>query len=110
MKTRSLFLAGALALATFSIANAKSYSVTIDSPSQAGTTMLAAGQYRLKVEGSNAVFTNVQTSKSFTSPVKIETASRKHDTTAVESRDQNGTRHIQAIELGGSTETLEFSD
>ena len=112
MKTRSLILAGALALATFPVASArvKTYDIQLDSPTKAGSNILAPGEYRVKVEGSNAVFTSVHTEKTFTAPVKIENANKKHDTTAVESNAQDGTLRLKAIELGGSTETLNFGD
>jgi hypothetical protein len=71
---------------------------------------LRAGEYKVKVEGSNAVFTNLDTSEKFTAPVKIHNTGKKHDYTAVESNKQNGTDTIKAIQLGGSNETLEFGD
>jgi len=110
MKTRSLFLAGALALFSLSIANAKSYHIMLDNPAKAGNTMLTAGEYKLTVKGANAVFTNTQTSQTVSAPVRVGNNDKKHIQTAVEITTQNGTERIHAIELGGSTETLEFGD
>ena len=110
MKTRALLLAGVFSLSMFSVANAKSYDITLENPSKAGGAVLAPGEYRVKVEGSNAVFTNVRTDKKVTAPVTIENSAKKHENTAVESNVQSGTEKIKAIELGGSRETLEFGD
>jgi hypothetical protein len=111
MKTRSLVLTGILALSSLPVIYAKSYDITLDTTTKAGTTVLTRGEYRLKVEGSNAVFTNVRNEQRFTAPIKIENASQKHGSTAVESNQmRDGTQRLKAIELGGSTETLEFGD
>jgi hypothetical protein len=74
----------------------------------AGNMELKPGEYRLKVEGAQAVFTEVQTSKSWTAPVKIGTSDRKFGETAVESSHLGDMDHIQAIDLGGSNTRLEF--
>ena len=110
MTTKSLILTGALALSSLSIAGAKTYDITLSSPAKAGNVELRAGEYKVMVEGSNAVFMNVRTAQKFTAPVKIENTGKKHDYTKVESNKQNGTENIKAIELGGSDETLEFGD
>jgi len=109
MKNRSLFLVSALALAGLSIASANSYDITIDAASKAGSVMLAPGNYSLKVKGANAIFTD-ENGKKITAPVKVENADKKHDMTAVESTKTNDGEKIQSIELGGSTETLEFGE
>jgi hypothetical protein len=110
MTTRSLLLAGTLALSCLTLANAKSYNIMLSSPANAGTLQLKAGAYQVKVEGSNAVFTNVDSGKKFTAPVKIENASKKFDQTAVDTTSKSGTDQIQSIELGGSTTQLQFGE
>jgi hypothetical protein len=111
MKARSIVLTGILALSSLSVIYAKSYDITFDNATKAGSAVLTPGEYRLKVEGSNAVFTNVRNEQKFTVPIKIEDASQKHESTAVESNQmKDGTQRIKAIELGGSTETLEFGE
>src|SRR5579872_5606073 len=100
---KSLLLIGVLALSSLSVAGAKTYHFTLDSSAKAGAVMLTPGDYKVKVEGSNAVFTNIRTAKTFTTSVKIETADKKHDNTAVEMGVKNGTQQIQTIKLGGST-------
>ena len=108
MTTKSLLLIATLALA--GIANAKSYDIMLSAPVKAGSVQLAAGEYSLKVQGSNAIFTNVQTRKSFTTPVKAETADKKFDATAVVSTTKDGDSHIMSVQLGGSTTRLDLGD
>ena len=108
MTTKSLLLIGTLALA--GIASAKSYDIVLSSPAKAGSVQLAAGEYSLKVQGSNAVFTNVDTGKTFTTAVKSEDAGRKFNATAVDTNSKNGSDEITAIELGGSSTKLEMGE
>jgi hypothetical protein len=108
MTAKSLLIVGALTLSSLGIASAKSFDVVLSSPTMAGTTELKPGEYRLKVEGSQAVFTEAQGSKSFTVPVKVESADRKFGQTAVESTNQNGMDNIHSIDLAGSNTRLEF--
>jgi hypothetical protein len=110
MKNRSLFMAGALALAGLSLLSAKSYDIIVSSPTKAGAVELAPGEYRVKVEGANAVFTNVDNNKKFTTPVKMQTASKKFDVTAVDTTKVNGADQMTAIELGGSSSELQFGE
>jgi len=98
MKYKSLLLTGALALASLSIASAKSYDIVLSESAQAGTVQL------------NAIFTNVETGKSVTTPVKVENTGKKHDETAVDSTHESGANKLQAIELGGSDTTIEFGE
>ncbi|HEX4274317.1 MAG TPA: hypothetical protein VHZ74_03130 [Bryobacteraceae bacterium] len=109
MTAKSLLIVGALGLATMGIASAKSYDVVLASPAKAGTTELKAGEYKLKVEGTQATFTDVQTSKSVTAPVKVGSAPQKFAATTVETSAGGGDMdNIKAIDLGGSTMKLEF--
>jgi hypothetical protein len=108
MTTKSLLFIGTLALA--SIASAKSYDIVLSSPTKAGSLQLNPGEYSLKVKGSNAVFTNVETGKSFTAPVKVQEAGKKFENTAVDTTKQNGTDEITTIELGGSNTQLQLGE
>lgn len=108
MTAPSLFIAGALTLASLSVASAKSFDVVLSQRAMAGNTELKAGEYRLKVEGSQAVFTDARDFRSTTVPVKIENGARKFDRTAVETTNENGMENIHEIDLGGSTTRLEF--
>ena len=110
---RKLIVAG-LAIASLTFAgtrttkSSKSYSITLSAPATAGSVQLKAGQYKLKVDGDNAVFTNVESDKSFTTPVKVETVDKKFGDTKVQSVKEGETDKIREIDLGGSTTKLGF--
>jgi len=106
---KKLALIGVLALSCLSIASAKSYEITLSGPTKAGNVQLKAGLYHLKIDGSNAVFTDVDSAKSFTVPVKVENTDKKFDQTKVDATKDNGTAVINDIELGGSKTKVEFS-
>ncbi len=110
MTTKSFLLTSTLVFASFSMAYAKSYDLIFSTPVKAGNLDLNPGEYSLKVEGNTAVFTNVDSEKSYTTPVKIENVAKKHDVTAVETNDRSGVNQIQKIELGGSATDLEFGE
>jgi hypothetical protein len=97
-----------MGLASLGIASAKSYDIIISDATMAGATQLQPGEYKLKVEGSQAVFTDVQTSKSWTAPVKVQNSDRKFDQTVVETTHQGDMAHIDAIDLAGSNTKLAF--
>jgi hypothetical protein len=105
---KSLLVTGTLVLSSLSMGYAKTYDLVFSTPVKAGSTQLQPGQYRLKVKGNTAEFTNVDTEKTYSAPVKIENAGKKHDVTAVDTNNENGTSQIQKIELGGSSTDLEF--
>ncbi|HKE22213.1 MAG TPA: hypothetical protein VKB88_07460 [Bryobacteraceae bacterium] len=106
MMKKSFWLIAALAFsAILSMAHTNSYEILLTKTTQAGEMQLAAGQYRLTLDGANAIFTSVETNHSFVAPVKVETT-HQHDVTSIEVKDA----HITSIELGGSTETLEFGE
>jgi hypothetical protein len=104
---KALFVSALLALSALCFA-AKSYDVILTSPTKAGSAELKPGQYRLKVDGANAVFTSSQNLKTFTAPVKVQTGEKKFGTTRVDTTNENGTRVIKEIDLGGTNTTLEF--
>jgi len=99
---------GALGLASLGIAGARSYDITLSSRAMAGSTELKPGVYKVKVEGSQAVFTDVESSKSWTAPVKIENSGTKFGATTMASETKGDMDHIQEIDLGGSNIRLEF--
>ena len=103
MTIKSLRIAGALSLFMFAgIAAAKSYQVTLDSVATAGTNELKAGQYEVKLEGSQVVFTDEDRGKSISVPVTVEHGAKKFSDTVLESTNKDGKVTIEAITLGGS--------
>jgi hypothetical protein len=107
---KTLVLGVVLSLCSVVFAGQKSYDVIFSSPSKVGTLKLAPGQYTVKLDGSNAVFTNSQTSKSVSTAVKVETNAKKFQYTAVDSTKDGDGEKVNAIELGGSTTKLAFSN
>lgn len=105
--TKKMLLIPALLCLTLS-AGTKQYSVSFGKPVEVGSLKLDAGDYKLKVDGANAVFTSSKTRKSFTTPVKIEKEASKPQFTSVESKDSNGVEHVDAIDLGGADFKLVF--
>jgi hypothetical protein len=105
---KKIFLAGVLSLASLTIVSAKSYEIVLSAPTKVGTVQLKPGQYTLKVQGTNAIFTDSETAKSYTTPVKVETGATKYDETKIQSAKQGDTDQIQEIDLGGSKTKLGF--
>jgi VCBS repeat-containing protein len=105
---KKLFTVGILALCSLTIASAKNYELTLSSVTKVGTLQLKPGQYTLKVDGDKAVFTYLETSKQFTTQVKVEATDKKFDTTRVDASKADGVDVVKDIELGGSKTRLEF--
>jgi hypothetical protein len=105
---KQLVAIAALAVCTLGVASAKTYDVYLSNQTKAGAIQLKPGDYKLKVEGSNAVFTDTNSLKSYTTPAKIETTERKFDQTRVETTKQGNSDVLQEIDLGGSKTKLEF--
>jgi hypothetical protein len=105
---KKFVLVAALALSSLTIVSAKTYDIVLSNPTKVGSVQLKPGQYKLKVDGSNAIFTDLNSSKSFTTPVKVDTGDKKFDDTRVQStKDADGDR-INEIDLGGSKTKLGF--
>ncbi len=109
MTKKLSLLVGMLALAAVAFASAKTYNVSFSHPAKAGGQQLTAGEYKQKIDGANAVFTDVKTSKSVSVPVKVETGAKKFSVTSVDSSEEGSAERINSIQLGGSTTKLEFT-
>lgn len=106
MQTKSLLIS-VFALASVAFAAGKSYDITILKAAKAGSVELAPGEYKLKVEGTTAVFTNGR-HQSFTTAVKVESGAKKFQATAVDSSGEGSKDLIHSIALGGSTTKIDF--
>jgi len=107
---KKTFLLGVvLSLSSVAFAGQKAYDIIFSAPATVGGVKFAPGQYSVKVEGANAVFTNSQSAKSVSTPVKVENGNKKYPVTAVDSTREGDSDKVNAIELGGSTTKLEFS-
>jgi len=105
---KSLVLAGVLAIGTLTVANAKSYEITLAVPAKVGNLQLKPGQYRVKVDGTNATFTSVDGGQSASTTVKVVNGDKKFDTTVVNAEKNGDSEVIKDIGLGGSKTSLEF--
>jgi hypothetical protein len=105
---RKFMVMAALALSSLTLVNAKSYEIILSSPTKAGNVQLKPGQYTLKVNGNNAIFTEVNSSKSYTTSVKVETTEKKFDDTRVQSTKDGDADRIEEIDLGGTKTKLGF--
>ena len=108
MTMKNLMLTGALMIASLGLASAKTYNFVLPSATAAGPVNLAAGHYSLKVMGSVAEFTNLDTAKKVMVEVKVNNVGAKVDKTQVNLKDEAGAQHITSIDLQDSDSSLEF--
>ena len=106
--TGKLFLV--FALAGFAVAGVKTYPVSLNHPSMVGNTLLRSGEYRLEVDGSQAVFMDLSRHKAAEANVKLDSASKKFQSTEIETRDVDGKTKLEQIRLGGTATILEFTN
>jgi hypothetical protein len=85
----------------------KSYSFNVKEPSVVGSVSLKAGDYRLKLDGTQVVLTD-KDGKVIDTNAKLETAEHKFDQTAILSRDSDGSHRIVSIQLGGTSYSVVF--
>jgi hypothetical protein len=96
-----------LTLMGVSLICAKTYTFSVPNSTQAGTAQLKAGQYSLKVDGSQVVLMDERGHRIDTN-AKIETTGQKAAATAVSISTANGASRIEWIELGGSNSRVVF--
>jgi hypothetical protein len=101
-------MTAALAIMTLSVASAKTYDIVLSSATKAGNVQLKAGEYRLTVNGTKAIFTDVNTTKSFTTEVKVENGDTKFGDTRIDTSSDGSSNVIKDIELGGSKTKIDF--
>jgi hypothetical protein len=87
----------------------KSYEISFSSNTKVGSTTLKPGDYSVKASGDNAIFTQTETGKQFTVPVKQESGDKKFDDTHVNAVKEGDVQVVNEIELAGSKTKLEFS-
>ena len=110
MKIKSLIASGALLLSLVAIGSAKSWDIVVDANTKAGSVVLPAGNYSVKLDNNQAMFIS-DSGKKYTVPVKIDTgAAKKYGATEVKTEKHGDTNVIQAIDLGGTTQELQFSE
>ena len=105
---KSFVLGLVLSLSTLCFAGEKAFTVSFDKATTVGAVKLAPGDYKVKVDGTNAVFMN-SSYKSVSAPVKVETAAKKFKNTAVETTKSGSGEIVIAIEVAGTTTKLDFA-
>jgi hypothetical protein len=105
---KSFVLGAGLSLSGLCFAGQKSYDVILAALATVSGVKLAAGEYKVKVEGANAVFTDSK-SKSVSAPVKVDNGTKKFSYTSVDATKDGTVDKVNAIEFGGSTTRLEFT-
>ncbi len=95
------------ALMGVAILSARSYSVAIPNTVQVGANQLRAGDYTLKVNGSQVEFRDEQGNK-VDLPATIQEGDRKFEYTAVDMSKENGQDRLKSIELEGTKNTVVF--
>ena len=106
---KSFVLGVVLSLSTLCFAGQKSFTIILDKATNVRTLKLTPGEYKVKVDGANAVFTNNSNYKSVSTPVKVETADKKFKETAVDTVKSGSGETVTAIQVGGTTTKLDFT-
>ena len=88
---------------------ARSYEFSLNSATKVGTQVLTPGDYKVKVEGSNAIFTKESSKATFTTPAKLEAGNEKFDRTTVHVVDDSGQPRIVSVELKGGKDLLKLN-
>ena len=104
---KTVFLTCILA-ATSLFAFSKTYEITLANTSKAGSVQLKPGQYTVKINGDQAVFTNVDNSKQYKVQVKVENGTKKFTETKVDADKSGSVDNLKDIQLGGSTTQIDF--
>ena len=107
---KMLLAAGALLLASFPAAYAKSYEVVFGNAVQAGNVELSPGTYRIRHKGNEAIFTNLNNHERYHVPVTVQDMALKNPSTQVVITNQNGYPQLQTVALGGHATDLQFSE
>ena len=105
MKTKLLIVFALLGLC---IASAKSYEITITSPSKAGSVQLQPGKYAVAVEAEKVRFTSMKNHQTLETSAKVEKSEKKFNSTSIDSHEKDGKITIDEIELGGSQMRLKL--
>jgi hypothetical protein len=98
----------AFAVLALAVASAENYKVTLSQPTSVKGKQLKAGDYRLNVE--NTKCTIMSGKQSVEVPVKVETADKKFDSTAVRYSGTGDKQSITEIRIGGTKTRLVFDE
>jgi len=97
----------AIAALTVLIAAAKSYTITISDSGKAGDVDLKAGEYSLKIDGSQVVLTD-QNGNQIAATARVETADQKFEHTSIFTTKSDGINRILSVGIGGTRNRIVF--
>jgi len=108
-----LFSVGIVSASGGTAEKTRSYEVSLNTSAKVGTQVLTPGDYKLRLEGANAVFTKQSKkegdSATFTAPAKLEAGDEKFAYTAVHTVLDAGQPRIVSIELKGGKDLLKLN-
>lgn len=94
-----------------SIASAKTYHVVVPDHAEMAGAKLRAGDYSVKIDGTKAILIGDEDNKKIEANGAVQTAEKKFAETTLEVvKGSDGINHITAIDLGGTTTRLTFSN
>lgn len=96
-----------IALLAAGFASAKTYTFTLSDATQAGSTKLNPGAYKLKVDGSKVMLKD-STGHNVAANAKVETAKEPYRNTEVSVTRSNGGSKLEWIGLAGSHSRVIF--
>ncbi len=96
-----------VALLGVGLACAKTYSFSLSDTTQAGSTTLKAGDYHVKVQGSNVVIKDAE-GHDVAAKTKVEKSDKPYPATEVSTNQSNGMPHIEWIGLANSKSKIVF--
>ncbi|MCC7497076.1 MAG: hypothetical protein IT160_05835 [Bryobacterales bacterium] len=96
-----------LALMSFAVLSAKTYTFTISEAAHTSATQLAPGDYKVKLDGQKPILEDSR-GHQINTPMKVQTSKRKFDNTAVTVSNAKGTTQLESIELRGTHDRVVF--
>jgi hypothetical protein len=90
------------------MSGAKSYEISLASPSKAGSVDLQAGDYKVAIAGTKVTFVSIKTGKSVETDATVQAAPKKFALTLVDAENVAGANKIHEIDLAGTTTKVLF--
>jgi len=94
-------------IAATGLVAADTHKITLYQDSLAGAEQLAAGNYKLQLDGEKVILS--QGKKSVEVPVKVEAVENTNPSTTIRFANSDGKYRIQEIRLGGTKTKLVFN-
>ena len=104
-----LLCAGIVSADNGAKSKAKSYAFTVASDTKVGAVVLTRGEYKVKADGANAIFTKDGSGKTFEAPAKLEPTNENFSRTSLHLIEDGGENRLVSIELKGTQTLLKFN-